>query len=135
MYSEFRTIELPNGYQLIEPPAGLLTAINKRAELYTTEGNPLTMNLWAAIFVLSSLSKGGKPVVVEIANSIVELGDTNISTRTIRTVFCKLDDEKFKDIVDEFLFSITKVQLEEWFDALDSSAFIKKQTVDAEKND
>ena len=74
-YGSFQSIDLPNDYVIVQPPAGLLHAINKRLDDYRNDNNGVvTLNAWGAIFVLACLYKkhgiSEEPVCVEVAKSI-----------------------------------------------------------------
>jgi hypothetical protein len=126
MFSVFSTTDLGNGFTLVEPPAGLIPEINKRLKIYSDETGNLTSNVWAAVFVLACLHTNGIPVVSTILDGYNLL--------TIREAFSKLPDSEFKEIVEEFLYSVNRSTLEQWFEAVDRSCYITKKTTDEIKN-
>lgn len=125
MFSEFRSLDLGNGYTILEPSAGLIPEINKRLKSYTDDSGNMTANVWAAVFVLACLHKDGVPVISGILEGC---------SPTVREAYSKLSDLEFKAIVEEFLFNINRDTLEKWFDAVDKSCFITKKTADELKN-
>lgn len=125
MFSTFKSTDLGNGYSLVEPPAGLLPDIHKRTKLYA-DGDKITGDIYAAIFILACLHENGYPVVCELSNS---------SDSTIRSVYSQLPDEDFKFIVSEFLYQINRDTLEKWFNEVDTNSYITKKKVDEVKND
>lgn len=126
MFSVFRTTDLGNGFSVVEPPAGLIPEINRRLKMYSDETGNLTSNLWAAIFVLACLHSNGTPVI----STVLE----GYNLLTIREAFSKLPDSEFKEIVEEFLYSINRDTLEQWFEAVDKNCYITKKATDEAKN-
>jgi len=153
MFSEFKVIPAGIGYSFVEPPAGLLPEISKRIRMYSDEEGNANANVYAAVFVLSCLHKDNQPVFSEIASTlpcccecdsltnkpliIAETGRCLLvnEATTIRLAYCKLADDQFKAVVDEFIFNITKEKLQEWFDIVDNEILITKKATDKVKND
>lgn len=121
--SQFKTVELEDGFSLIEPPAGLLPEINRRIRSYADNEDRITSDVWAGIFVLACLHKNGKPVVI---------GD---SISTLREIFSNTETDEFKKIVTDFLYGITRTDLDRLFQLVDQNSFITKKTTDEVKND
>jgi len=141
----FKRIDAGDGFSIVEPPAGLVSGINNRLSLYSDESGKMSLNTWAAIFVLACLhDENNVPVVVSLAknlpqNTIVEEGETkpisNLNRETLRGVYCNMDAEEFKLLIEEFIFVISKSRLEELYNIVEESCFITKKTTDALKND
>ena len=132
MFSTFAVTPLEDGYSIVQPPAGLLRCINDRLKLYYDDGNSMNANIYATIFILASLHKDGKPVVVDFAATVPEcVGDVS----SIRKVYDTLPEAEFKAIVHEFVFSITREKLQEWFNVVDGSGYITQKAKDDVKND
>ena len=146
MFSVFKSISVSDGYDIVEPPAGIIPEVNKRLNIYKDDGGMLSLNVWAAVFILACLHKNGKSVAVQIAETIPECQITsesdgttttvfNRTASTLRGVYCQLSDIEFKAIINEFLFNINRDTLEEWFEVVDKSCYITKKATTEVKND
>jgi len=141
MFNVFESVTVGDGFCIVQPPAGLLKHINKRIKAFDTdEDNKLTHNVWAAIFVLACMHKSGvddtgKPVDVPLAVTVAKSLEYSTDCDSIRRIFSDMAEYDFKELVEEFLFSITREQLGVWFEAVNNSSFITKKSEDDLKND
>jgi hypothetical protein len=142
MFSPFKTTPLNDGYSIVEPPAGLITAAYEKLKVYSTDGRVGSDQI-AAIFILACVHKDGKPLTAIIAEEVPECQTLDESgsielveaVKTIRFTFTTLPEDSFKAIIDELLFSIPRDTLEEWFDTIDKSCYITRKTTEPLKND
>jgi hypothetical protein len=93
-YGTFESIDLPNDYVIIQPPAGLLTHINKRLDDYRNDNNGVvTLNAWGAVFILACLYKKHdnriEPVCLQVAKSIAD----QYANTVCAAVLAEVDDD------------------------------------------
>lgn len=143
MFSIFKSTDLGNGYSLVEPPAGLLPDIHKRTKLYA-DGDKITGDIYAAIFILACLHRDGEPVFCSIFKTLpIEYGLGERFTaeqlqgfaKSIRSAYSLMYDDEFKMVISEFLYQINRDTLEQWFEAVQENSYITKKKADELKND
>lgn len=134
MYGNFRSIDLTPTISLCEPPVGLLKFVNKRIKLFTTDNDAITITEWNGVFLLACLHELVEGVVTPSISVIAK--KLNIEGMdTLRSAYCDADDEKFKAVLNEFIFSIDDSTIKEWFSRVDSECYISKRKQDDEKKD
>lgn len=130
MFSPFKTVNIDNGLSLVEPPAGLIVAINNRLRALSDGEGKMSTADWYAIYVLGCLlDSDGTPAAVSISTKLGQ------GYSSLREVFCNSTAEEFKETVEEFIFSVSRDELEKLFESVDNSCFITRKVLDTIKND